>query len=116
MGLPVIATNWSGPTAFLSETTGYPLAYELAPLPAELRQPGHQWAEPSVPHLRELMRRVFERPDEARQRGAAARAHMEVNFSPARLAEEVTRQLERIGGSATWAERASKKRKKKATR
>ena len=41
---------------------------------------------------------------------------MEARYSPARLAEEVARQLERIGGTAAWAERASKrgKRKKKA--
>ena len=28
MGLPVIATNWSGPTAFLDESVGYPLRYD----------------------------------------------------------------------------------------
>ena len=31
MGLPTIATNWSGTTAFLSEATGYPLPFELVP-------------------------------------------------------------------------------------
>ena len=36
----------------------------------------HQWAEPSVPHLRQLMRRVFERRDEAARRGKAARERM----------------------------------------
>jgi glycosyltransferase involved in cell wall biosynthesis len=25
---PVIATNWSGPTAFLNDYNGYPLAFE----------------------------------------------------------------------------------------
>ena len=28
MGLPVIATNWSGPTAFLDATVGYPLPFD----------------------------------------------------------------------------------------
>ena len=28
MGLPVIATNWSGPTAFLSQDNGYPIRVE----------------------------------------------------------------------------------------
>lgn len=28
MSLPVIATNWSGPTAYLDETVGYPLPIE----------------------------------------------------------------------------------------
>ena len=36
MGLPVIATNWSGPTAFLDEEVGYPLDYTLEDLPASM--------------------------------------------------------------------------------
>ena len=28
MELPVIATNWSGPTAFLDERVGYPLRFQ----------------------------------------------------------------------------------------
>ena len=56
-------------------------------------------------HLRQLMRRVVEQPAEARRRGAAARAHMVARFSPASLASDVARQLERIGDSAVWASR-----------
>ena len=33
MALPVIATNWSGPTALLSTDNSYPLSRELTPLP-----------------------------------------------------------------------------------
>jgi glycosyltransferase involved in cell wall biosynthesis len=29
MGLPVITTNWSGPTAFVDESVGYLLEYDL---------------------------------------------------------------------------------------
>ena len=43
MGLPVIATNWSGPTAFLTEENGYPLGYTLVELPDEMRLSGHLW-------------------------------------------------------------------------
>ena len=42
MALPVIATNWSGPTALLSTDNSYPLSRELTPLPggqAEARPP-----------------------------------------------------------------------------
>ena len=96
MGLPVIATNWSGPTAYLDETVGYPLRYTLAPVPAELNLPGHNWAEPDVAHLRMLMRQVLSRPDKARARGAAARERMLKRFSPAVLAEDIVRQLESL--------------------
>ena len=45
MGLPGVATNWSGPTAFLSNDTGYPLEYSVAPVSESLNLPGHVWAE-----------------------------------------------------------------------
>ena len=56
----------------------------------------HQWAEPSVPHLRQLMRRVFERRDEAAQRGKAARDRMVREYSPEALA---ARAVEAVGES-----------------
>lgn len=91
MGLPLIATNWSGPTAYLDEAVGYPLDFELQPVAAELQLPGHRWAEPSVAHLRQLMRTVFERQGEAKERGAAARQRMRTRFSPEVLARHVLR-------------------------
>ncbi|KAL1495796.1 hypothetical protein AB1Y20_016657 [Prymnesium parvum] len=96
MGLPVVATNWSGPTAFLDEEVGFPLRYALAPLPDEMRLPSHSWAEPSVAHLRQLMRAIFSAPAEARRRGAAARERMVARFSPEALAREVEGELRRI--------------------
>lgn len=98
MGLPVIATNWSGSTAFLSEEVGYPLEFELAPVAPELGLAGHQWAAPSIPHLRRLMRHVFEHREEARVRGAAARELVASSFTPKRLAEGVERELRRVAG------------------
>ena len=100
MGLPVIATNWSGPTAFLDESVGYPLEYSLEAVPADLNLPGHHWAEPSVEHLRKLMRRVYERREEATERGTAARARMLAEYSPevlaARTVEAVQESRRRV--------------------
>lgn len=33
MGLPVVVTNFSGPTAYLSEAVGYPLQYQMVDVP-----------------------------------------------------------------------------------
>lgn len=33
MALPVLVTNYSGPTAYLDETVGYPLRWQLAQVP-----------------------------------------------------------------------------------
>jgi GT2 family glycosyltransferase len=73
-GLPVIATNWSAMTDFIDESVAYPLAVERL-TPAKAKCPyykGFRWAEPSYDHLRALMRRVFEHPQEARTRGMQA--------------------------------------------
>ncbi|HEX8769336.1 MAG TPA: glycosyltransferase, partial [Acidimicrobiales bacterium] len=94
-GLPAIATNWSGPADFLDETVGYPL--EVARLvKAEARCPyyeGFEWAEPDIEHLRHLMRRVFENPDEARGRGATAASTVRRSLTLAHAADNVKKRL-----------------------
>ncbi|HEY6801964.1 MAG TPA: glycosyltransferase [Pyrinomonadaceae bacterium] len=73
-GLPVIATNWSGPADFITKDTAYLLDVERLK-PAEAKCPyykGFNWAEPSYEHLRSLMRHVYENRDEARMVGQRA--------------------------------------------
>ena len=73
MGLPVIVTNFSGPTDFATGANALPLAV------AGLRDDG--LAEPSRAHLRELMRQVARGARGARRgrrrRGGGARARAE---------------------------------------
>ena len=114
----MIATAWSGPSAYLDETVGYPLNYTVTAVPDEMDLPGHQWAEPSVAHLRQLMRRVFVERDEARARGAAARQRMLARYSPAALADDVAVELERLasGGGGARGTRKKRRRHKKWTK
>ena len=75
-GLPVIATNWSAQSDFISNDTAYLLDVERL-RPAEAKCPyyeGFNWAEPSYEHLRSLMRHVFENRDDAKTLGARASA------------------------------------------
>jgi hypothetical protein len=58
--------------------------------------PGHQWAKPSVTHLRALMREVWKDREEARRRGRRARQDMMTKYCPECLAEIVLRELARI--------------------
>jgi len=96
MGLPVIATNWSGSTEFLSTHCALPLGIEGLSA-AEGAPPGHLWADPSVSHLRSLMRWAFENPSKAKALGARAREEMVTRFSPQVVAREhVLPQLHRI--------------------
>lgn len=89
MGLPLIATNWSGPTAFMTSENSYPLRIDgLVPImDGPFR--GHRWAEPSVSHLQELMRRVYNEKDERQSRGAQAREDMVTKFGMSKLSEQM---------------------------
>ena len=93
MGLPVIATNWSGTTAFLDDEVGYPLPYELVPVPAEHNLAGHRWAEPDVGALRRLMRRLRPPGRGGRRRRAQALA---ARFSNDALAAAAEREFARV--------------------
>ncbi len=98
MGLPVIATNWSGPTAFLDEHVGYPVAIDgLVTVPEGVGPfGGHKWAQPSVAHLRQRMREVWGDREEAARRGLAARKRMVQRYSPHMLARQVVERLHQI--------------------
>ncbi len=98
-GLPTIATNWSGPADFLHEGVGYPLQVRSL-VPAKAKCPhydGFEWAEPDIEHLRFLMREVFDRPDRARQKGAAAAAEVASKYSLEHAAERVKHRILELG-------------------
>ncbi|CAN4126380.1 unnamed protein product [Withania somnifera] len=83
MTLPMIATNWSGPTEYMTEDNSYPL-------------PGHLWAEPSVNKLQMLMRHVMRNQEDAKSRGKQARDDTMRRFSPEVVAGIVSDQIKRI--------------------
>lgn len=96
MALPVIATNWSGITEFLTPAVGYPVPYtHLAAIP-DGAFAGHLQAEVNVTALAAAMRHVADHPRAAARRGAAARALMVDKYSPAALAAFLTHQADRI--------------------
>jgi glycosyltransferase involved in cell wall biosynthesis/SAM-dependent methyltransferase len=99
MGLPVIATNWSGNTEFMNAANSYPVDYDLGEtvaLDPELRHyHGHRWANPSEKSLRDQMRRVQQHPILARAKGLHARRDMLKNYSRESVTKlVVTRLLE----------------------
>jgi hypothetical protein len=95
LGKPVIATGWSGNMDFMSVSNSLPVRFELT----EIRdgvgpyRAGGVWAEPSVAHAAELMRRVYEDPDAARALGRAARRDIAAFASEAGVASLVRHRL-----------------------
>ena len=61
MGLPIITTNWSGPTQYIKdEYNGYLINVEGFDTIKSGAFRGHKWARPNVTHMKELMRFVYE--------------------------------------------------------
>lgn len=93
-GLPVIATDWSGHTAFFDDTVGYPIEVQKME-PALAKCPyyeGFNWALPNLENVRELMRYVFEHGGEAASKGVLAAeraASLSWRASAARIRERL---------------------------
>lgn len=76
-GLPVIITRYSAPLEYTSSESAYYIDVEdLIPI----RDPvfyaedmGGEWAEPSVSHMVNILRHVYEHRDEAKHKGSIAR-------------------------------------------
>lgn len=101
-GLPLIATNWSGPVEYLDPADSFPLSYRLVDVRGKVAHGVHfhgQWAEPDYEHLRALLRHLYEHPDEAAEKGrkAARRAHTQ--WTRDRLARQVCDDLDEV---ASW--------------
>ncbi|HSS51812.1 MAG TPA: hypothetical protein VLX28_22960, partial [Thermoanaerobaculia bacterium] len=98
LGETVIATGWSGNMDFMNAGNSYPVRYELVELADNVGpyRAGDLWAEPSVEHAAELMRRVFENPAEAAARGNAARREIAACFSEEAVAGIIAQRLEAI--------------------
>lgn len=107
MGLPVIATNWSGSTEFLSDCCSLPLPVDGLSL-AEGVPEGHHWADPSIDHLRSLMRWSAEHREEAKSIGRRARERMVTHFSPRVVVQTyiLPRLLEHARQLKSWGQRA----------
>jgi glycosyltransferase involved in cell wall biosynthesis len=72
---PVIATGYSGNLTFMDEENSYLVGFGLTPVPPGMANypPGALWADPDLDDAATAMRRVVERPGEARERAARGR-------------------------------------------
>lgn len=96
MGLPVIGTRWSAQVDFMNDENSYLLNIDkLCPVDPSMPffYKGHLWAEPSIGHLKQLMRKVYEQTDDAKKVGQKARAYIAANYSIEKVAEMMNNRI-----------------------
>jgi len=99
LGLPVIATDWSGTADYLTTETGFPVEYTLIPVPpgAYPFAEGQHWAEPDIAHAACLMRQVADDPVTARAVAARGQARIRRDYSPEAAGRRYRARLEELG-------------------
>jgi len=98
LGKVVIGTNYSGNTDFLSDSTGFPIPYQLQPVrPGSYPYAEAQlWAEPDLQAAARLMRCVYGNPDERQMRAGAGKAFVHAHYSRASVAKLAGHRLDQI--------------------
>ncbi|HTZ85651.1 MAG TPA: glycosyltransferase [Solirubrobacteraceae bacterium] len=102
IGKPAIATRYSGNVDFMNDENSYLVDYAIGRVgpECEIYPPEGEWAEPSVEHAAALMREVYEKPEEARRRGARAAEDVERTLSRAATGAAMRARLQELAGSA----------------
>jgi glycosyltransferase involved in cell wall biosynthesis len=102
IGKPVIGTAYSGNVDFMTDRNSYLVDYELMRVgtDCQIYPADGEWAEPSVEHAAELMRRVYEHPDEAAHLGEQACRDISERLSPERTGAMMTRRLQELAVGA----------------
>ncbi len=96
MGVPVMASAWSGNLEFMSadnsvliDTQPYVLAADEGYFSA-----GTAWREANIAHASERMRWLYNHPEAARQIGLAGQAHIAKHLSPAHIGAQMRARLQ----------------------
>jgi len=101
MELPTIGTYWSSVTDFMNEKNSFPLKIN-----GVKREPrcdwiteqykGREFADPSVEHLQELMRFIYDNPKKAKSVGKYARKFMIKNYDWKVSVKKMYKRLKQI--------------------
>ncbi len=99
IGKPVIGTGYSGNLDFMNAQNSYLVDYELGRVgpDCEIYPAEGEWAQPSVEHAAQLMRRVAEQSGEAAAIGARAREDIARELSPQTTGASMRQRLKELG-------------------
>ena len=98
LGKPTIATAYSGNLDFMTPDDSFLVDYEPTTIAEDIPPypKGFVWAEPSVEHAAELMRRVVDQPDETRRVAARGQASARRLFDPLAAGRKMAARLAAI--------------------
>jgi glycosyltransferase involved in cell wall biosynthesis len=99
LGKPVIATDWSGNTDFMSADNAMPVRYQLVPLAKAVGvyPAGQLWAEADVDHAAWSLTRLLDDPALRQQLGDRARADIRRQLSPQAVGMLMRQRLSLLG-------------------
>jgi glycosyltransferase involved in cell wall biosynthesis len=98
IGKPVIATGYSGNVDFMDGENSYLVDHTITRVgpECEIYPPEGEWAEPSVEHAAELMRRIYEDREQAARVGARAAQDIARGLSPQATGAAMRARLEKL--------------------
>jgi len=97
-GLPTIATNWGAHQEFANNENSYLLNIN-GTIPAKAKCPyyeGFNWADPDAHHFSELLIKVFNNQQQAKEKGAIAAIDMAKNWGWENTADKIISRLNAI--------------------
>jgi 2-polyprenyl-3-methyl-5-hydroxy-6-metoxy-1,4-benzoquinol methylase/glycosyltransferase involved in cell wall biosynthesis len=100
---PAIATRYSGNLTFMNDENSYLVDAGIATVESGIPNypAGSVWADPDLDQAAALLRRVVDRPDEARARGEAGRRTIAEQHSLDRMGEFAAERLTEVAGLET---------------
>ena len=95
---PVVATNYSGNVDFMTADNSYPVDHRLVALTRDYGpyMRGAVWADPDLDHMGALIRHIVAHPEDAKARGARAKADVALHWTPAATGAHVRQRLEAL--------------------
>ena len=98
LGVPVIATNYSGNCDFMSESTAFLVDWKYAKIPkgCDPYPEGVCWADPDVRAATQMMRTVFSDPEIRAKKAAAGQKLLEAEFSAEKCGSRMRDRINKI--------------------